>query len=453
MHPSQEMPAPTARPWAQLVAALLLATAAACTTGPLRNLAQPSSPYDSYRESLRSSGLDQTALGRDWVQAGSDALARATAATLPLHEVGFFAADAPAALGYRLDLQRGRVLRVDVTFESTQTGRLFVDLFELRPGEAPRLEASLAPETMSLTHEADGDGTYVLRVQPELLRGGRFTVIQRSLSSLAFPLSGVTARAVQSLFGMDRDAGARRHEGIDIFAPRGTAAVAVADGIAQPSTNNLGGNVVWLHDRRRGATFYYAHLDRWAFTGSATVKIGDVVGYVGNTGNARTTAPHLHFGIYARGAVDPLPFVRADDAVPEPPAAGPVERLDTQVRTTAARTVLRDGLAAPGVERGQLARDTVMRVVAASRTSLRVVLPDGTTGYLAATAVRPVQSPLRRQALAPGAVVRDQPRTQAAPMHVVAVGATVDVLGRFGDFTLVRLPSGPSGWVDLSTGT
>ncbi len=446
------MPAPCARPWPRLAAALLLATAAACTSGPLRNLAQPRSPYDSYRDSLRASGLDQTALGRDWVRAGADALAQATVSALPLHEVGFFAADAPTAFGYLVELERGRVLDVDVTFESTQPGRLFVDLFALRPGEPARLAASLPPDSTSLSHEAAQDGAYVLRIQPELLRGGRFTLVQRSRSSLAFPVTGFTATAVQSLFGMARDAGARSHEGIDIFAPRGTAAVAVADGVAQPSTNNLGGNVVWLHDRRRNLTFYYAHLDRAAITGTAAVKRGDVLGYVGNTGNARTTAPHLHFGIYARGAIDPLPFVRADDAVPAPPPARQLERLDSQVRTTAARTALRAGMAATDVERGPLVRDTVMRVVGTSRSSLRVVLPDGTTGYVRAAAVRPAQVPLRRQTLTAGAVVRDQPLAQAAPVHVVSEGALVDVLGRFGVFALVRLPAGPSGWVELRTG-
>jgi murein DD-endopeptidase MepM/ murein hydrolase activator NlpD len=56
---------------------------------------------------------------------------------------------------------------------------------------------------------------------------------------------------------------------------------------------------------------YYAHLDRQAVTPGQRVNAGDLVGWVGNTGNARTTPPHLHFGVYlaAAGAVDPLPFI------------------------------------------------------------------------------------------------------------------------------------------------
>ena len=128
---------------------------------------------------------------------------------------------------------------------------------------------------------------------------------------------------MQSGFGVDRDAGRRQHEGIDIFAPRGTPVVAVVSGIAQPSSNGLGGTVVWLHEPDARRTFYYAHLDRQAFTEPRRVVAGDVIGFVGNTGNARTTAPHLHFGVYDDGPRDPLPYVQPDDVVP------PLPRLPT----------------------------------------------------------------------------------------------------------------------------
>jgi murein DD-endopeptidase MepM/ murein hydrolase activator NlpD len=346
-----------------------------------------------------------------------------------------------------MSLPRGRRLFVDVSFESTEPARLFVDLFETRDGEPPRLVASLTPESTSLTHEVTRDGVYVLRVQPELLRGGRFTLVQRTLSSLAFPIAGLTARAVQSAFGAARDAGTREHEGIDIFAARGTAVVAVADGVAQASTNTLGGNVVWLSDRRRGLTFYYAHLDRWAITQPTAVRAGNVLGFVGNTGNARTTAPHLHFGIYARGAIDPLPFVQPDDAVPAPPAAA-LERLGTLMRTAAARTLLREGTQPGSAPRGELRRGTVVQVVAAARSSLRVVLPDGASGYVPADAVRPTDPPMRQQLLAGDTVLRERPLPDAAPANVLPGAVTVQVIGRFGEFELVRGPAGESGWIE-----
>ena len=194
--------------------------------------------------------------------------------------------------------------------------RVFVDLFKVDGDDSPRRVASNAEQHAALDYEVLHDGTYLLRIQPELLRGGRFVLTQRTLATLRFPIDGLPARAVQSFFGAERDAGARVHQGVDIFAPKGTPAVAVVDGIARPATNGLGGTVVWLHDPLAGRTFYYAHLDRWAIDGLTRVRAGDVIGYVGSTGNARGTSPHLHFGIYERGAIDPFPFIWPDDELP-----------------------------------------------------------------------------------------------------------------------------------------
>ena len=91
--------------------------------------------------------------------------------------------------------------------------------------------------------------------------------------------------------------------------------MAASDGIVSSvGTNRLGGNVVWVWDTARNQSHYYAHLSRQAVRMGERVKAGDVIGYVGNTGNARGTPPHLHFGIYARreGPIDPLPFVSGD---------------------------------------------------------------------------------------------------------------------------------------------
>ena len=88
--------------------------------------------------------------------------------------------------------------------------------------------------------------------------------------------------------------------------------LAASDGWIGGSTlNGLGGNVVWVWSPFRGVRTYYAHLDRHAVSPGERVHAGDVLGYVGNTGNARGGPPHLHFGVYAMGAgsVDPLPYV------------------------------------------------------------------------------------------------------------------------------------------------
>ena len=132
---------------------------------------------------------------------------------------------------------------------------------------------------------------------------------------LSVPVKGVSRYKLQDTWGNARSQG-RRHEGIDIMAARGTKVYSTTDGlIADLRNNNLGGKVIWI----RGPSdswHYYAHLDshkRGLKVGDYVHK-GDLIGYVGNTGNARHTAPHLHYGLYlngkGRGAVNPYPYLR-----------------------------------------------------------------------------------------------------------------------------------------------
>jgi murein DD-endopeptidase MepM/ murein hydrolase activator NlpD len=365
---------------------LAIAVGAGCRGGPLLQ----SPPHETYGAMLRQAGLDRTALGREWLRASEESIRAAVTIATPFRETGYFAPADAGAVAYRMNLQRGRRLSVDIGFESSEPAQLFVDLFELSGDEAPRRSASLEPNQSSLVHEIERDGVYVLRLQPELLRGGRFTVTQRTLASLRFPISGLTTRTVKSLFGADRDAGARRHEGIDIFAPKGTEVVAVTGGLARASTNALGGKVVWLHDPVGGRTFYYAHLDRQAVEGMSYVREGVVLGHVGNTGNARTTPPHLHFGLYQGGAINPLPFLQPDDPMPAGLLAtnAPLGEL---VRVTARRVSVHGGPAADRPRVATLERNAVALVLGATANWLRVQLPGEVIGYLRAETVTPAE--------------------------------------------------------------
>jgi murein DD-endopeptidase MepM/ murein hydrolase activator NlpD len=129
--------------------------------------------------------------------------------------------------------------------------------------------------------------------------------------SMVFPV-GSKRSFVGSFWGADRDGGRRSHEGIDIFARRGTAVVALCDGwIVERAFTPRGGKVLWLQSANYAWTAYYAHLDQQLVREGQFVRKGQVIGTVGKTGNARTTPPHLHFGIYTEnGAVNPYPYVR-----------------------------------------------------------------------------------------------------------------------------------------------
>ena len=132
------------------------------------------------------------------------------------------------------------------------------------------------------------------------------------LSPIQMPVVGIRPVDLDDSWGAPRDGGRRPHRGIDIFARRGTAVVAVAPGIiSYIGEQPKGGFCLWL-TTESGASFYYAHLDRWApgLYEGMEVDSGDLLGFVGNTGNAKTTPPHLHFGISQNDEmVNPYPVL------------------------------------------------------------------------------------------------------------------------------------------------
>lgn len=408
-----------------------------------------SSPYDEYASMLRGAGLDKTTLGERWMSAGASALVNAAPVASPFAESGYFAADQPAAVAYRLQLERGRRIVIEVGFATSEAGRLFVDLFRSDSNGELRRVASLGDSELLIDYVVERTATYVLRLQPEVLRSGRFTLVERTLAAIrTFPVSGLTSRAVQSGFGAERDSGTRAHEGIDIFAPRDTPVVAVTDGVAYTDTNGLGGKVVWLRDGLVGATrYYYAHLDRWAIDGSVRVREGDVLGHVGNTGNARTTSPHLHFGVYDDGAIDPAPFLAPDENL-----RGPVVEpalLGTLVRTRTGRTPLLAGPLTGSAERGLLEPSTIAHRLGVSGTWHRLLLPDGTVGYVRENSVVAAEPPLRLRPVAEPVALRERPLSAAAVMTTLEPGTNVEVLGHFREFDFVRSREGVLGWAEL----
>jgi len=138
--------------------------------------------------------------------------------------------------------------------------------------------------------------------------------------TLLVPVSGIKARQLSDTFNETRG-GKRKHEALDIPAPRGTPVIAAADGrIAKLFNSVPGGLTIYQFDAGEKLAYYYAHLDGYAadVTEGKQVKRGEVIGYVGSTGNASPATPHLHFAIFVLGpekrwwqgtAVNPYPLL------------------------------------------------------------------------------------------------------------------------------------------------
>jgi peptidoglycan LD-endopeptidase LytH len=116
---------------------------------------------------------------------------------------------------------------------------------------------------------------------------------------LVIPVQGVKAAELQSTFHAQRGTG--EHEALDVLAPKGTPVLAIDAGeIVKLFYSVRGGKTIYQFDRSRSYCYYYAHLDSYArgLAEKQQVSQGQVIGYVGSTGNARADAPHLHFAIF-----------------------------------------------------------------------------------------------------------------------------------------------------------
>jgi murein DD-endopeptidase MepM/ murein hydrolase activator NlpD len=138
---------------------------------------------------------------------------------------------------------------------------------------------------------------------------------------LTLPVQGIAKSDIRDNFSEMRG-GNRRHEAIDVLAPRNTPVLAVEDGkVARLFLSDAGGITIYQFDPTGNYIYYYAHLERYAsgLKEGDHVKRGDVIGYVGTTGNAPRNTPHLHFAIFRmtdekqwwRGtAIDPFQVLR-----------------------------------------------------------------------------------------------------------------------------------------------
>ena len=160
--------------------------------------------------------------------------------------------------------------------------------------------------------------------EAEVVGGADDDVANLSARRLTLPVQGVSPGQLHDTYSDARAQGQRVHDAIDIMAPLGTPVVAAEDGrIAKLFFSQGGGGItVYQFDPGERYAYYYAHLDRYAdgLAQGQTVRRGQVIGYVGATGNASPQAPHLHFAIFRLGPekswwkgspINPYPVLRA----------------------------------------------------------------------------------------------------------------------------------------------
>lgn len=427
-----------------IICLLILTLLWSCKSGPF-NLLKPVSPHQNYERKLKTAGLDQTIIGAAWLNNAELSLQKALPITLPYQEKGYFSAEKIEAVAFKFQLTKGQKLQVKLDRKPVAGFMIYLDLWQ-PDGVNYKLLTSADTLGNNLQLDADETGTYILRLQPELLGSGEFNLAITTGPSLDFPIKAANRSSIKSLWGVGRDNDTRKHEGIDIFAAFRTPVLAVAPGtISRVNTNNLGGKVVWLRPEGKNYTLYYAHLDEQLVADGQAVIVGDTLGLMGATGNAKGGPPHLHFGIYTNGgAVDPLPFVDPTVQV-APKISSSILALNATMRTNSKTLLVTDTSELTLNER------SIIRVNAAMGNRYRVTLPNGNIGYLNSNKLTSVTKPLAKYKVKQGEqAAYDQPTDTAAVKLTLKNNETVNLLGNFGAYQLIEREDKQTGWIKMN---
>jgi peptidoglycan LD-endopeptidase LytH len=418
---------------------LILVTAAlvllySCKTGT--SLFGKKNYHEQYGKRITDAGLSESAMGRIWFLQAEQALTNPQTVKLPYRQKGYFADDKPRAMGLTFAAQRGEKLFIKIEKQPAKGFVIYADLWKPREGQSPSLLISADTLQSEFTYDVSETGNLLLRLQPELLVSGEYTLSISVGPSLGFPVAGSSGR-IGSFWGAPRDGGGRKHEGIDIFAARGTPVIASADGVVtRVNENNLGGKVVWMRPADQNLSLYYAHLDQQLVTAGATVRKGDTLGLIGNTGNAVTTSPHLHFGIYTMGgAVDPLPFV--NPTIKNPPNVTlSANRLNNFQRLTAPVKV----------GETQLPRYTLIHAKAADDKAIIGETPLLHPLAIPISSTQSIDNQIDTKILRTESNLLDKPLANAASKSIIPGGTSLRVMGYFENFAFVRAGD-DEGWI------
>jgi murein DD-endopeptidase MepM/ murein hydrolase activator NlpD len=291
------------------------------------------------RETVRDRAVDAYMFGRDRTDVGmfisseeaqSAILAREVLAQAVISEAGSVdALEAATAEMERLreQLRTDTAEANDLRIEAEAIADRMYELLGVAEDHVAAAEADVAQADEEV-QEAAAEVQQLEAERAEEIR--RAEEARRRAEAIARALQGPAAQGVSDditpgflcpvagpsaftdTWGAPRSGGTRTHKGVDMMGARGTPLVAVGNGYITTSYGVLGGNIVWLH-ADHGVSYFYAHLDGYpgSLVSGQRVARGDVIGYMGDTGNPAPGAYHLHFGIYPGGAsaVNPYPTV------------------------------------------------------------------------------------------------------------------------------------------------
>ena len=407
-------------------------------------------PHEQYEKKIKDAGLKETALGDAWLKTAAITLSNPLDISLPYSETGYFADDRANGIGLHFRAKRGQKLKISLTKKPVENFAMYVDLWQsysASENKTPKFLLAADTINLSLEYVVTEDSAFIVRIQPELLKEGEYTLTITAGPSLAFPVSPKVKSNIGSFFGTGRDNGERKHEGIDIFAPVHSPAVASANGVVtRVNENALGGKVIFMQPDNAFYSLYYAHLDSQIAKEGQRVKSGDILGLTGNTGNAKFTASHLHFGIYTNsGAIDPLYFVKADYKEPAKLSV-PLTNLNTWMRSSKNAKFYSDQITG-STNFTMLEETTLMRPEAGTGNFYRVILPDGKKGFVIGSSITSAIKPLKRLTIKKSQPLLSSPDSTGLQKKLLATGEKINVLATFKNFYFISEKNNTEGWI------
>jgi peptidoglycan LD-endopeptidase LytH len=425
---------------------LLLILSVSCKQEKVSKEFKPTNAHEFYLYSLKQANLQNSVLYKRFVQASKDALTKALLIPIPYSEIFYIDHTNPDAYGYRFALKKGQKLKVKAELFTNDSISLFIDVFRIKDtaNTSWYKVSSSSEDSLYLEFVVRRNAEYILRIQPELLCDVQCKVEIEIESSMLFPVLGQNKNSIQSFFGDPRDGGRRDHHGVDIFAARFTDVITSADGyITRTGNSKIGGRHVWTYYPSLGINCYYAHLETIDIKGRQKVKAGTKIGTVGNSGNAKYTPPHLHFGIYQSGLgpTDPYYFI-ATDNLKSGKIAERLEMYGNWAKTNSGKALLYSNNHV-----FELPSNSSLNICAINSTKFRVKLPDGRIGFIDINQIEVSDKTIIVGTNSKMANLYNTPDERALIVKDQIHIDQIDFLSIFNSYYFVRLSDGRTGWI------